>query len=60
MQRHRNAEARRLAEADVARDDGVEDEPGEVLADIALDVAAQARPRIVHRHHHAGDPQAAG
>ena len=55
VQGHRHAEARRLAEADVARDHGVEDEPREVLADVALDVAAQARARVVHRQHHAGD-----
>src|SRR5690242_4007299 len=36
---HRDAEARRLADAHVARDDRVEDERREVLADLSLHVA---------------------
>ena len=55
---HRAPEARRLAEADVARDHGVEDELREVLAHLALDVARQARAAVVHRQQHAGDGQA--
>src|SRR4051794_40419572 len=51
----RAPEARRLADAHVAWDHGVEDERGEVLAHLALDVARQARAPIVHRQEHARD-----
>ena len=54
---HGAAEARRLADADVARDHRVEDEIREVLANLALDVARQARAPVVHRQQHAGDRQ---
>src|SRR3954451_22081931 len=43
---HRAAVARRLADPDVARDDRVEDELGEVLAHLALDVARQSRAAV--------------
>src|SRR5688500_17484658 len=46
---HRKTEARRLPEADVARDDGVEDQRRKVLADLALDVAREPRAPVVHR-----------
>ena len=49
--------ARRLAEPDVARDHRVEDERGEVLADLALDVLGELRARVVHRQQHPGDGQ---
>ena len=39
----------------VARDDGVEDELGEVLAQVALDVARQPRAAVVHGQQHARD-----
>ena len=55
---HRAPEARRLAEAHVARDHGVEDELREVLADLALDVARQAGAPVVHGQQHARDGQA--
>ena len=52
---HGAAEARRLADADVARDHGVEDELGEVLAHLALDVLRQAGAAVVHGQHHPGE-----
>jgi len=55
---HRAAEARRLADPDVARDDRVEDQRGEVLAHLALDVAREARAPVVHRQEHPGDGEA--
>ena len=51
----RDAVARRLAEPDVARDDGVEDELREVLAHLALDVLRQPRAPVVHRQDHPRD-----
>src|SRR5213078_3845240 len=42
-------EARRLADAHIPRDDGVEDQFREVLAHLALHVARQARAPVVHR-----------
>ena len=49
---HRPAVARGLADAHVARDDRVEHERREVLADLALDVAREARAAVVHREQH--------
>ncbi len=49
---HRLAEARRLAHADVAGDDGLEHQLGEVLADLGLDVLGQTGPAVVHRQQH--------
>ena len=51
------AVARRLAEPDVARDHGVEDERREVRADLALDVLGELRARVVHRQQHPRDRQ---
>ena len=53
-----DAVARRLAEADVARDHGVEHQRREVRADLALDVLGELRARVVHRQQHARDGQA--
>src|SRR4051812_30365421 len=50
--------ARGLPEADVARDHRVEDELGEVLPDLALDVLGKPRAPVVHGEDHAGDSQA--
>ena len=47
--------ARRLAEPDVARDDGVEDAVLEELADVARDLLPEVRALVVHGHQHAGD-----
>src|SRR5947209_1415900 len=55
---HRDAEAGRLADAHVAGDDGVEDQLGEMLADLTLDVLGQARAPVVHREQHPGHGQA--
>jgi hypothetical protein len=49
--------ARRLPDANVARDHRVEHELREVLADLALDIPAQPRARVVHRQQHSGDRQ---
>jgi len=57
VQRYRHAEAGRLADADVAWDHGVEDEPREVLAYVALDVATEARAVVVHSQNHACNRQ---
>src|SRR3954452_4368550 len=50
-------EARRLAEPDVPRDDGVEDERGEVLADLTLHALRELRASVVHREQHPGHGQ---
>src|SRR3954466_4115265 len=55
---HGEAVARGLADADVTGDHGIEDELGEVLSDLALDVLREARSTVVHRQDHAGDRQA--
>src|SRR5438552_1453298 len=54
---HREAKARRLSDANIARDDGVEDERREMLAHLALHVARQPRPAVVHREQHPGDDE---
>src|SRR5439155_24499433 len=51
-------EARRLADAHVARDHGVEDELREVLAHLALDIAREPRAPVVHREQHPRDREA--
>src|SRR5256885_10956129 len=54
VQRDRHAVARGFADADVAGDDRVEDELGEVLTQLALDVGCQARATVVHGDDHPG------
>src|SRR5258706_2677167 len=60
VQRDGNAEAGRLADADVARYDGLEHELGEMLAQLALDVGGEACAVVVHGDDHAGDRQPRG
>src|SRR3954447_22720287 len=55
VESYRHTEARRLAHADVAGDDGVEDQVGEVLAQLALHVSGQTRASVVHRDDHPRD-----
>ena len=50
-----HAVARRFAEPDVARDDGVVDALQEERADVARDLLSEVRALVVHRHQHAGD-----
>src|SRR3954469_22445988 len=52
------AVARRLAHADVAGNDGVEYDFGEVLADLTLEVLREAGEPVLHGQHHAGDGEA--
>src|SRR5436305_2511460 len=58
VQRHGDAEAGRLADTDVPRDDGVEYELREMLPQLTLDVGREARAVVVHRDDHARDRQA--
>ena len=50
-----HAVARRFAEPDVARDDGVVDALLEERADVAGDLLAEVGALVVHRQQHAGD-----
>ena len=52
-----HAEARRLPHAHVARDDGLEDELGEVLADLPFNITGKPRAAVVHRQDHSPDRQ---
>ena len=54
------AEARRLPHPDVARDNGIEDELGEVLAHLPLDVLREPGATVVHGQGHPGDGRGAG
>ena len=58
VSKHRKPEAGRLAQADVARDDGVEHELREVLAHLPLDVAREPGAAVVHREDHPEHGQA--
>ena len=52
---HRHAVARRLAEPDVARDDGAKHFLLEELADVGRDLLPEIRPLVEHRQQHAFD-----
>ena len=49
------AEARRFAQADGARDDGVVNALAEMLPHFADHLLAEIRPAVEHRHHDAAD-----
>jgi hypothetical protein len=52
---YRPAIARRLADAHIARNDRFKDKVWEVLANLALNIAGEARTAVVHRQQHSGD-----
>src|ERR1041384_434458 len=55
VQEHRLAVARRFAEPDVARDEGLEELLAEVLPDLVDDLVRKPEAAVEHRHEHALD-----